>query len=156
MNSKLAAFAIGRRSIAIALFSGQEMECFEVRSIPNDEEKAKAAAAAFVRRTLEHLHFPTAAVQGGKLDTSRKEHFRNVICETLREQGVPVLETSEAQLFDAFRNPPIVRRGDFRKIASFIFPQLLNSRSNHPLSDAVGLGLYLQTERILKINNHNE
>ena len=156
MNSKLASLAVGRRVVALALFSGQELECFDFRSLPNDKEKAEAGAAAFIRKAFETLQFGTAAIQSGKLGSARREDLRQVIYDTLREQGVPILETSEEELFAGFRSPPISRRGEFRKIVCSMFPQLSEHEANLPLVDAVALGLHMATERVLAVNDQNE
>ncbi|PYP90107.1 MAG: hypothetical protein DMG65_12160 [Candidatus Angelobacter sp. Gp1-AA117] len=155
MNSKLASFAVGRRTIALALFSGQELECFEIRSLPNDKTRAKSAAAAFVQKPFDAFQFGTAALES-EPDSSRREDLREVIHDTLREQGIPILEASESQLFAAFRNPSITLRGDLRKAICSIFPLLSEHKNKLQLLDAVALGLHLTTERILAINNHNE
>jgi hypothetical protein len=152
MNSKHVSLAIGRRQIALALFSGQELECWQLRNLPNNVEQAKVTVAAFVRRAISHFDFGSAAIQSGSLGTARKDQLLQVICEVLREQGIPILTASENELFAAFRHPIIVKRGDLRKIVRSVFPQLGGEQDCQPLLDAAALGLYLETERVL--TNH--
>jgi hypothetical protein len=156
MNSKLGAFAIARRSIALAIFSGQELECWQVRILPNDEDQAKTATAAFVRWALDHFHFSATAIQSGELETHRKEQLRDLACEVLRENGIPILVATEDDLFRAFRNPSLTRRADLRKLIHQILPQLAEQRETLPLLDAAALGLYIKTEHLLTLTTQDQ
>jgi|SRR5579859_7699619 len=156
MKSVSAAFGIARDAIALAVFSGQELECWKIRSLPNNEEKARGSALAFVRWATATFRFRAAGLESEGLGSRRKELLREEICCALREQGVPILTTAPEQLYLAFRNPPAKKRGDLRRIVSTILPQLQAYRSDLPLLDAVALGLYLETEHLLAINASNE
>lgn len=156
MKPVSAAFGIARDAIALAVFSGQELECWKIRTLPNNEEKARGSAQAFVRWATSTFEFRAVGLESGSLGSRRKELLREEICSVLREQGVPILGASQEQLYTAFRHPPLKKRGEMRRIVSTILPQLQAYRSDLPLLDAAALGLYLETEHLLAINASNE
>lgn len=156
MKPLSAAFGIARDAIAVAVFSGQELECWKIRSLPNNDEKARASALAFVRWASATFGFRAAGLESGSLGSKRKELLREGICGVLREQGIPILLASQEQLYLVFRQPPLKKRGEMRRIVSTILPQLQAYRSQLPLLDAAALGLYLETEHLLAINASNE
>ncbi len=156
MKPVSAAFGIARDAIALVVFSGQELECWKTRSLPNKEEKARGSALAFVRWATATFGFRAAGLESGDLGSRRKELLREEIQSALREQGVPILVATREQLYLAFRKPPLKKRGDMRRIISTILPQLQAYRSDLALLDAAAFGLYLETERLLAIDPSNE
>lgn len=149
-------FGVARDAIALAVFSGQELECWKIRTLPNNEEKARASVLAFVRWATATFRFRAAGLESGNLGSRRKELLRQEIHHALREQGVPIVTATPEQLYRAFRHPLLKKRGEMRRIVATIFPQLQAYRSDLPLLDAAALGLYLETEHLLAINVSTE
>jgi len=152
-TTRLGAFGISRREIAVAIFNGQQLDFWEIRSLPNDSEEAKTSALAFARWVIERLGIDGAAILSGKLGSSRKEHLRSAICDVLRESGIPILEATQQQLFAACSNPPVKRPCELREIICSLFPQLSDQRETLPLLDAAALGLHVETQSLLTINS---
>ncbi len=151
-TTRLGAFGISRREIAVAIFTGQQLDFWEIRSLPNDAEEAKTSASAFARWVIERLGIDGAAILNGRLGSTRKEHLRTAICTALRERGIPILEANQEQLFAACSNPPVKRPCELREIVCSLFPQLSDQREVLPLLDAAALGLHVETQRLLTSN----
>jgi hypothetical protein len=151
MTSRFAAFGISRDAVALAVFSGQELECWKVRSLPTDGQKASNSAGAFARWVVETMRPGAAGVECGPT-TARRDALRDQLHSVLKEYGIPILAAGPEELFAAFRNPPLRKRGDLRRIVLTIFPQIQGQQVDLPLLDAAALGLLLQTRRLLAIN----
>jgi hypothetical protein len=156
MESRFAAFGIARGTIALAVYSGQELECWKIRMLPNDTEKARGTATAFARWAGETFRPRAAGFESGGLGSLRKEALRTEMYSVFRNEGIPIMAATESDLFASFRSRPLRRRGDLRRIIATILPQIQVHRSQLPLLDAAALGLLLETNHILAINHPDE
>jgi hypothetical protein len=150
MRNRLAAFVVGRRSIAAAVFEGSKLSFWQVRSFQARHEKAISAVTAFVNYIIERCEIEAAGFEEVPADLkTRAADLTEFVQNLLREHSIPLLTTSGKTLFASYSHPPIYSRAALREIALQVFPQLRGFSSGKELQDAALLGLYFQTERLL-------
>jgi len=148
---KLAAFCVQRRSVAAAIFIGTHLGFSDVRQLASDRQKARTAAVGFVNWILETFDIDTVALESfeGSRDLMRAGTYQEVEW-TLRSRGVSVHTVPTPEFLKAFAHPTEVSRKDAREIVTGIWP-ILDPKRTHPATlDAVALGLYCQTDRLLQ------
>jgi hypothetical protein len=150
MRNRLAAFVVGRRFIAAAVFEGLKLSFWQVRSFQASPGKASTAVTAFVSYIIERCEIESAGLEetpaGPK---TRAADLVSLVQNLLREHNIPTSAASEDVLYASFSYPPIYSRATLRNTALQLFPQLREPSSNKEVVDAALLGLYLQTERLL-------
>lgn len=156
MRNTSVSFGIARDAIALTVFAGQRLECWKIRYLPNNDEKAIASAAAFVRWSAETFEPEAAGLEAASLGSRRKDRMHSAMLDELHGQGIPAFQISPTELYQAFRHPPLKKRGDLRAIVSSIFPQLQGHRADLCLLDAAAIGLHLETEKLLAINRTDQ
>jgi hypothetical protein len=150
MRNTLAAFVIGRRSIAAAVFAGPRLEFHEVRSFQAKEEQAASSITTFVNQIIERCGADAAGIELLPEELATRTAILTRHCrDLLSSRQIFVLAASEENLFQAYASPPLRSRALLRQIALKMFPQLRNTASDKELLDAVILGLHLQTERMI-------
>jgi hypothetical protein len=150
MRNKFAAFVVGRRSIAVAIFEGLKLSFWQVRSFQAKPDKASLAVTAFVNYVIERCEIEAGGIEEMPDDLrSRAAELTNLVEQLLRERSIPVSTATNRALFASYGHPPISSRAALREIAQHIFPQLRESSPSKELLDAVLFGLYFQTERLL-------
>lgn len=151
MNNKFASICIGRRSIAAAVFAGLKLDFWEVRSFQANTERAKISITAFVNSLTETMNIEAAGLPKIPEDLqTRMSHLTGQTKDLFQKRGIPVTLVDEQKLFEAYAEPPLKSRAALREIALSLFPELRSERSDKGLLDAAILGLYIQTERLLK------
>ena len=148
-DSKLAAIAMTRRTLAVTIFSETRLDYTQVRHLSSSHDKAEDSTVGFVRWIVATFGVDSAALETVTPgDTSRRAVLSRLVLGILREEGVPVWEVSKQQLFDAFAIPPLRGQRELREIIVSFWP-VLNTRGRSPVSlDAAALGLYVETERL--------
>ncbi len=153
-NRRLAAIRIERRAIAIALFSGENLDSSPmVRQLSSDGDKALGSAAMFVRRVLEQRSFTAAAMEvlpAG--DERQRTLLDSVITQVLAESSdMSVWRVPKREVIIAFGKPPPRFRVHVREVVDRLFPGTSGSFGGHLIQDALALGLYCQTEYLLNL-----
>ena len=148
----LAAFSTERRTAAVILFRGSQVEATRIRHLPLDAAKAVGSARQFVIQTLER-HSPEfiAISRPSKKAGARIRSF----CETVRaiagELDIPAMEVDDATLLHAYGHPPLTRKEHVRRVALAIWPGLKDVSVKSAAVDAATVGLYVQTERLFSL-----
>ena len=153
-SRRLAAIRIERRAVAVALFSGEELDSQPlVRQLSSDGGKAIGSAARFVRRILEKRPFSAAALEvlpAG--DDLQRTQLDRVIAEVLAESSqISIWRVPKREVIAAFGHPPLRFRGQVREAIEHTFPESNGSFGGHLIKDALALGLYCQTEYLLNL-----
>jgi hypothetical protein len=148
---KLAAFCVQRRSIGAAIFVGTHLGFSDVRQLASDRDKAKAAAVGFVNWILETFDIDTSALEmfEGSQDFMKAGTYQEVE-QVLRGRDISIQSIDTAAFLNSYAHPAKVSRKDVREIVSNIWPILDSDRSHPAKLDAVALGLYCQTHRLLQ------
>jgi len=63
MSKQFAAFSIGRRSIAVAIFSGTKLEFWQTRSFQASAERASSTVIAFLNWMIETFEIESAVLE---------------------------------------------------------------------------------------------
>lgn len=151
---RLAAIRIERRAVAVALFSGEELDSVPlVRQLSSDGDKALGSAAMFIRRILENRPFPAAAMEvlppGDELQRTQLDR---VIAQVLAEaSAISIWRVPKRDVIRSFGQPPLRFRAQVRETIEHIFPESNGSFGGHLIKDALALGLYCQTEYLLNL-----
>jgi hypothetical protein len=148
---KLAAFCVQRRSIAAAIFVGTHLGFSDVKQLAADREKAKTSAIGFVNWIIESFDIDTAVMERfeGSHDLMKAANDQEVE-QALRARDVSIQRVPKSEFVTVFTHPPKASRKDARDIVSNIWPILNSSRPHAAKLDAVALGLYVQTDRLLQ------
>jgi hypothetical protein len=152
MKEKLAAVRIGRRTVAIAVFTGTHLEHSQVVRLSSDLNAALRRVPAIVQRVLDQFGVSTVALESPlRQSEGRTTRLQDALFQQLRNLAVAVWPVSFADLCRHSSLPPVRTRHALRQIAGNIFPALgVTSRSKLDC-DAALLGLYVQTERLLSV-----
>jgi hypothetical protein len=146
----LAALKVERRSVAVAVFIGNQVEYHEVRQLSSVREKAEASAIGFLNWIAGNFEIESAALESmpARSDIQRAVLSR-LVKEALWKSGVPVWEISKAELLAAYGHPGAKSRKELRKAVCSIWPVL---EGDPGVCDAAALGLYVQTERLFSLD----
>jgi hypothetical protein len=154
-RGRLAAIRIDRRVVAVAILNGDHLQHTDARQLSSSPNKALDSAVGFItRQVLDKFDFESAALE---IIPNGHEVQRLILHQaTIRALGtkaIGILETSKADLFQAFGNPPLHSRKALREIMSRIYPALDSEPGRPWIHDAAALGLYVQTERLFNSIN---
>jgi hypothetical protein len=154
-RGRLAAIRIDRRVLAVAILNGDHLQHTDVRQLSSSPDKALDSAVSFItRQVLDRFEFESAALEiipnGHEVQRSILHH---ATLRALGAKAIGILETSKADLFQAFGNPPLHSRKELRGIMSRIYPVLDQEPGGPWIHDAAALGLYVQTERLFNSIN---
>lgn len=149
-EAQVLSLRIGRRTVAIAVFCGLNLELVRVRELPSDPLAAEGSAAAFISRVLDDLPGCTVALEKPAHEVNtRQAGLHTLALKTVRGSGSPLWLIESSELFQAFAHPGCWTRTQFREVVSTIRPELLLRFENRAVLDAVGLGLLIQAKRFL-------
>jgi len=147
----LAAFRVERRSVAVAVFIGTQLEFTDVKHLSADHQKAEASVSSFVNWILSSFVVTSAVIEtfenGQELIRAQ---FNRTIEEHLRTNGTSLFKIGKSELLSAFGQPALKSRADVRHVVTTIWPVLDDKRPSGTKLDAVALGLYVQTERLFQ------
>lgn len=154
-RGRLAAIRIDRRVVAVAILNGDHLQHTDVRQLSSSPNKALGSAVSFItRQVLDRFDFESAALE---IIPNGHEVQRSILHQAtlgaLSAKAIGILETSKADLFQAFGNPPLHSRKELRGIMSRIYPVLDQEPGGPWIHDAAALGLYVQTERLFNSIN---
>lgn len=151
LNSQLVALCVGPRSLALAVFVATRLEYTQVRELPSDGHKAETSALGFLGSVLDR--FPDACFtiecRRSRGMATRQALLVERIRSAIRTAAVPLWEIEPVSLFRAFAEPSCRSRTQYREIVAGIWPNLSEQRAKRALLDAAGLGLFVQTKRLL-------
>jgi hypothetical protein len=154
MSKQFIAFSIGRRSIAVAVFSGTNLEFWQTRSFQANADRASSTVTAFVNQMIETFEVESVALEDLPPELQTRMASLSHLAESLlRGAGIPVLKAGEADLLSAYGEPALRSRAELRHRAIVIFAVLNGPGTQKELLDAAILGLYCQTERLLSTAN---
>src|SRR5205085_1221923 len=116
-----------------------------------DHQKAETTAMGFVNWILESFDIDATVLERfeGGPDLMRAGIYQ-AVDRTLRASGASIQTIHPPELLCAFAYPSKANRKDVRQVVTTIWP-ILDARNAHPATlDAVALGLYYQTDRLLQ------
>jgi len=148
-NVRLAAIKIERRSVAIAVFFGENLDSAHVRQLSSIRAKAEASTVGFVNWLVEDFQIESAAVEivpGSKI--LRRAALAQTVLEALRVAAIPVWEVSKPSLLASFGHPTVKSRVELRRIVASFWPVIGSGNNRNQMLDAAALGIYVQTERL--------
>jgi hypothetical protein len=146
---KLAAFRVERRSVAVAVFLGSQLDYTQTRQLPTDAGRASASLTGFVNWVLDSFRIELCAIE--LIDSGleiRRAGLTQLTIAILREAGIPISEVTKVELFAAFGVPSLTSRRELRECAASIWPILNDPHSGTGVLDAAALGAYIETERL--------
>ena len=153
LNLTLAAVAIQRRSVAIALFRQTHLEEVLVRRLSSNRTRARNSLIGFVRQVIERHQVQLTVFEIANKESERIRALSNGAQEICRSKGVPITRIPEQELFQSFAVPALRRRDPLRKIARSLWPILNSPSFGHASLDAAALGLCAQTKRLFALNS---
>lgn len=148
----LAAFSTERRTAAVIIFRGSQVEATRIRHLPLDAAKAEDSVRQFVTQTLER-HGPEfiAVSRPSKKAGERIRSFCEVVRKIAGELDIPAVEVDDATLMSAYGHPPLTRKEYVRRVGRAIWPSLADINAKSAAVDAATIGLYVQTERLFSL-----
>jgi hypothetical protein len=145
----LAALKVERRSVAVAVFIGNQLEYQEVRQLSSVREKAEASAIGFLNWIAGNFEVESAALESmPEASDIQRAALSRLLKEALWSSGVPVWEVSKSDLLAAYGHPAAKSRKELRESIGSIWPVLDGAAG---VCDAAALGLYVQTERLFSL-----
>ncbi|MEN6537892.1 MAG: hypothetical protein ABFD89_29850 [Bryobacteraceae bacterium] len=149
MTRKLAAFAFGRRTVAAAVFSGEQLEYTQARQLSSESGKAEESAVGFANWIAQKFEVTSAAVlQPNLLTNSRRAALYRAVVAALRRNATPLWAVTKADLLRGLGIVPLSSLGELHESVVAIWPVLSQRSLNHLCLDAVGVGLHVQLERL--------
>jgi len=156
-NTKLAAVHIERRSVAIAIFAGTQLEYVQIRHLSSDQSVAEKTLIEFVSRILAQFEIDRVPLQALPPNaTVRTRALHSVLTSSLREAAVSIWNVPESAIMNGFGVPPLTSRGQLHQSISQIWPWLKNLKNGRAVLGAAAIGLYFQTEHILSLASQPE
>jgi hypothetical protein len=152
-DRRLAAIRLGRRGLAVAIFSGFHLEYPPlVRQLPSDIRKAQNSAAGFISSVMQRCPFSTAALETPASTAEVQRHsLLRIVQDVLNEQAVGIWHVEKREMLAAFGYPPLTSRVQVQKIVETIWPDMNGSFGAPLIRDALALGLYCQTEYLFNL-----
>lgn len=150
MQAHSVSFVVAPSQMAYAVFRGQKLIFWETHAYLSDPNATLNNLAGDVLRCTDRFSAQAAVLES---DAKHDEvaGLKATVTQVLRRAAVPIFETAEQELFDAFRIPAITDRRELREIVCSIFPQLGTGRFINLCLDAAALGLHFETNRLLSI-----
>ena len=148
--SRLCAFKVQRREIAVAVFSGLKLDFVQRRQFPADWSKAESSSLGFLHWVSDNLEVDSAALE--RLDSqapSRRGDLTDSLRVALRGLALSLCEPSKEELLTSFAIPEPKTRKDVRQIVCEIWPILQTMHYDPAILDAAALGLYSQAQRLI-------
>ena len=140
------AFKIERRSISAAVFFGTQLDYTQTLHLTSSREQAEASAVGFVNSILSHFTVESACLERiSESEIFQRATLSRLVKAALAEHGLPVSEIEKHDFLTAYGYPSPRSRREMREAVRMIWPVLKVSVG---ILDAVGLGLYAQTERL--------
>jgi hypothetical protein len=152
-GARLIAVRIERRSVAAAVFHGDQLEYTQVRQLSSVKEKALASAVGFINWMSSCFALDSAVIEAVEIgEEYQRRKLHEAINVVLRERALPIWAISKKDLFAAYGQPALKSRMELREVVSSMWPVLAGAHAQVFIQDAVALGLYVQTERHFIIN----
>jgi len=148
----LISIRIERRTVAAAVFYGEQLEYTDSRQLSSDNDRAFASAVGFIRWMLNRFPVESAALEAIRDGEFQRRVLHDGISEALRGQGLPIWEIPKSVLLDGCGQPSLKSRAEIRQIATAIWPVLAGTHARVFIQDAAMLGLHVQIERLFIIN----
>jgi hypothetical protein len=140
---------VERRSIAVAVFNGDQLDFTRVRQLSSVPARAESSAIGFINWIVQNFRIESAAVEVAAIsETLRRSVLTDIVIGALRSNSLPVWQLSKRELFEAFGNPPLRSRKQLRCVILSIWPVLTGGNGKNQALDAAALGLMVQTERL--------
>lgn len=140
------AFTISAREIAYAVFEGQKILFWEVRSFPLGLD-ADSLDAGF---RFERFNFTAAVLSSSGVDVGHPT--RSALISLLRKRGIPIFEVAEEDVLASFGLPPPKSQQELLRLVAAVFPQIPFARFAYACLEAAAYGLFFETNRLLSIN----
>jgi hypothetical protein len=157
LNTKLAAVHIERRTVAIAIFAGTQLEYVQIRHLSSDQSIAEKTLVEFVRRMLAQFEIDRVPLQALPPNaTARTRVLHSALTSSLREAAVSIWDVPESAIMNGFGVPPLTSRNQLHQCISQIWPWLKSLKNGRAVLGAAALGLYFQTEHILSLATQPE
>jgi len=147
-NECLAAFAISRRSIVLSIWHGLDLIHNRRLALHSSQETSERSISELFNRSLQEFQFTTAAVEHHN-DSSRASLLGDHIRRLSRESAVSVYEIPRKTLQQEFWMTPFQNRQQLRDAVLNIWPVLSDRHLGRIACDAVAIGLFVQTQRVL-------
>lgn len=149
-NHCLAACAITRRVAAIAIFRGMRLEYTKVLQLQSVSDRAQESISGLISWAADQFAPEVLALLSVEASSGRGVTLTELAAETGRTSGLVPWTISFDELFRAFAEPPLRSRRQLRDAAQGIWPVLNGGRNDRIVLDAVAVGLYAQTERLIR------
>src|SRR5262249_51092788 len=144
---------IERRTVAAAIFHGEQLEFTDSRQLSSDNGRALASSVAFVRWLIHRFPVESVAIEPVPAGESQRRILHDGISEALRNEALPIWEVPQAALLEGYGHPAPRSRAALRQIAVSIWPVLAGTHAKMFIQDAAVLGLHVQIERLFIIND---
>lgn len=148
MTSKLLAIRIRRRSVAIAVFTGQHLEHIEMLHLCNESEIVTDTVARFLARILENFKPEDAVLGISRVPQGQRVQTLIQLTENmLTVEGIPIWRVEDRELLESYALPKLKNKDQLRSIILSFWPHLGNRQA--AAFEAAALGLHAQVDRLL-------
>lgn len=148
MSLKLLAVKIRRRSVAIAVFSGNILEYTDTLHLCNEPEAVSDTVAKFLAWILENFEPASAAIGISRVrQGQRVNNLLEMTEKTLLSEGIPVHKIDDRALLESYAIPKLKNKDQLRPLVRSFWPHLGHKQAS--AFEAAALGFYLQVERLL-------
>jgi hypothetical protein len=147
---RLLAIRVQRRIIAVAVFEGTDLKGHRVLHLSAEPSAAAASVAGLIKQVLsdEDCNLATIEPAPERADILRAALHRAVAAE-VQSWGISLWEISVQTLLSGFSYPPLKNRPHMRDLMIKLWPHLLLKPAHICALDALAIGLFVQTERLL-------
>src|SRR5262249_49750644 len=97
---KLIAIRIERRTVAAAVFHGEQLEYTDSRQLSSDNERALVSGVGFIQWMLSRFPVESAALEAIPDGEFQRRVLHEGISEALRSHALPIWEIPKAALFE--------------------------------------------------------
>lgn len=146
MTDRIMALSVGRRYMALAVFSGLRPEHTDLHSLPTSATQSGRRATEFLRRMVQAFRPSYVILKEAPTDGSIRQGLHSSVLHELRAHSVPIQEVSMPELLSAFAIPPLTSTVQLRMIGRVILPMIGDMR----LLDVCLAALYVQIERAIR------
>jgi hypothetical protein len=152
-QASLISIRIERRTVAAAIFHGDQLEYTDSRQLSSTRDRALASASGFINWMLARFPVESAALESiPNGHEFQRRMLHDAICRTLRERMLPIWEIPKLVLLEGCGQPPLKSRAQLRDVATSIWPVLAGTHAKVFIQDAAIVGLHVQIERLFIIS----
>jgi len=148
-DTRLLSFIVTRRCLAAAYFVGTRLEHVELRRLDSNQDRAEGSLRSFINWLLSSLNVDLAVMKLGDQTGATQKFLFDVAKQAFRNEAVMLEIVDGAELLQRCAQPPFRTVVAFRRSIASFWPVLTGGSAGRFRLDAAGLGIYVQTQRLV-------